>query len=455
MKVLWLCNVMLPVIAVHLGLESSSKEGWLSGMADAVLAEGGRNGIRLSVAFPLPPGAQPSQGEMPGFVCSASQSGICRGTVEEGGTSLAYYGFWEDTAHPDKYDEKLEPLMEQIVSLVQPDVVHCFGTEYPHTVAMCRIFPDKNRLLVGIQGLCSLLAEAYYGDLPDRAVRRLTFRDLVKRDSIRQQKRKLARRGDGEREAIRKAGNITGRTDWDRSSTRAWNPEAAYYIMNESLRREFYGPVWREEDCIPHSVFLSQGDYPIKGLHYMLLALPGILEKYSDAKVFVAGNSIVEYKTLKQKLKISAYGKYLRQLITRFRLEDHVEFLGMLDAEQMRDRYLKSSLFVCCSVLENSPNSLGEAMLLGMPCVCGDVGGIPSMFREGIDGIMYKGYSAAGEPEGVAGCLGDAVRQMWDNPEKMRQYCRNARTHAMETHDREKNYQRLVEIYGKICGKEL
>lgn len=47
-----------------------------------------------------------------------------------------------------------------------------------------------------------------------------------------------------------------------------------YYPMNETLRSNFYTAQWNREQCIPHSIFLSQGDYPIKGLHYMLLAMP-------------------------------------------------------------------------------------------------------------------------------------------------------------------------------------
>ncbi len=40
--------------------------------------------------------------------------------------------------------------------------------------------------------------------------------------------------------------------------------------------------------------------------------------------------------------------------------------------------------------------------------------------------------------------------KMWDNPQKWDEYCANARRHALETHDRKRNYEKLVEIYGKI-----
>ena len=332
MKVLWLCNIALPVIARELHLEASNKEGWLSGLAGILQEKREENGIELSVAFPMQGGDFPA-----GQVIA----------------SMACYGFPEDVGHPDKYDQTLEPVLKKIVDKVEPDLVHCFGTEYPHTLAMCRVFPRKERLLVGLQGLCTLYAEAYFADLPKQVIDSVTLRDWLRQDSLRQQQEKFVCRGRQERESIRLAGNVSGRTRWDRESAAEWNERACYYAMNETLRPEFYGPVWEAEGCIPHSIFLSQGDYPVKGLHYMLLAMPAILERYPDAQLYVAGNSLVADGTWKERLKRSAYGRYLRRLMREGSLEGKVVFLGKMSAEQMRDRYLKSSLFVCPSSLEN------------------------------------------------------------------------------------------------------
>lgn len=447
MKVLWLCNVMIPMIAEQFNLKGTNKEGWISGMADMVLKNKREHSVDLAVAFPAP------------RVMFPTGHDICKRVLEIEDSTLTCYGFYEEVGRAEHYDRSLERKLTEILEDAEPDIVHCFGTEYPHTLAMCRVIPDKKRLLIGVQGICALYAEAYFSDLPERVIKTVTLRDRLRKDSLAEQQQKFIQRGIMEKEAVSLAGNIAGRTEWDCGWTKNLNKNACYFNMDEILRPEFYGPKWEPDKCVPHSIFLSQGDYPIKGLHYMLLAMPAILSKYPDATVYVAGNRIVDYSTWKQKLKISSYGKYLRKLMKENHLLDKVTFLGKLDAEQMRDHYLRSSLFVCCSSIENSPNSLGEAMLLGMPCVTADVGGIPSLFTDGEDGIMYKGFRAGEDSvkslKNVSQHLAEAVIGMWNGPEKQELYCANARRHASKTHHRERNYSRLMEIYEKIVSETL
>ncbi|MDE6699675.1 MAG: glycosyltransferase family 4 protein, partial [Acetatifactor sp.] len=469
MRILWLCNIMLPMIAQQLHMEASNKEGWLSGLAGAVLERREKNGIELAVAFPAAGIPRDAAGveEMIYDGCY-----VYKGMAKSGESGLLWYAFAEDTANPHLYDEKLELQMHAITRDFQPDVVHCFGTEYPHTLAMCRSFPQRERILIGIQGLCKVYADAYFASLPRRVINTVTLRDFLKRDSLRQQQRKFVLRGEMEYEAVRLAGNVTGRTAWDRHYTAEWNQNARYFKMNETLRPNFYTGQWNPEECEPHTIFLSQGDYPIKGLHYMLLALPAIRKVFPDVKVYVAGNSIIGEDSLAKRLKISAYGSYLRRLIRRYKLQEQLCFLGRLDAEQMKERYLKSNLFVCCSTIENSPNSLGEAMILGVPCVSADVGGISSIFTHGKDGILYEGFkgsdnsinnirnktegenqSGENEQERIAANLADAVIRILSNAGEMGDYSTSARNHAKITHEKEANYIRMTEIYSEIMNQ--
>ena len=117
--------------------------------------------------------------------------------------------------------------------------------------------------------------------------------------------------------AVQGTGHVTGRTHWDKYWTGKWNPKATYHVMQETLRKEFYSGQGSLNECEKHRLFLSQGDYPIKGLHYMLCAMPKILQKFPDAKVYVAGNCIMRSKNLMGRLKISTYGAYLEKLIKK------------------------------------------------------------------------------------------------------------------------------------------
>lgn len=453
MKILWVCNIMLPAIAEHLGVEGSNKEGWLSGLCSVILMRQRENGIDLHVAFPV-------EKKMDGYTEE----------IKTKAGRLHCYGFYEDVKNAERYDAGLEKRIRRIIDTVQPDVIHCFGTEYAHTLATVRCAPHPERVLIGIQGVCGVIADAYMADLPQEVQQSRTFRDVLKQDSMLEQQEKFVIRGKREKEMLRGAFNITGRTEFDRLYVQKENPDAKYFSMNETLRSCFYDGEWQRENCEPHRIFLSQGDYPLKGLHYMLLAATKLRKNYPDLKICVAGNSLVRYETLKDKIKISAYGKYLRSLIEKYELQSQVEFLGKLNAAQMKEQYLKSGLFVCCSSNENSPNSLGEAMILGVPCVAADVGGIPSLFENGMDGILYEGHKLqnskinndsydekitnSNPAELVAERLYKGICEMWENPDKMMEYCKNARIHARKTHNREENYRKVTDIYATIAGEK-
>lgn len=189
MRILWLCNIMLPAVAKQLGVEASNKEGWLSGLAETVLENGGQSGIELAVAAPMPENLTGSGEE------------ILSGEVKrEGKAALKFYGFYEKMTCPEKYDAALEGRMQKILADFKPDLVHCFGTEYPHTLAMSKVFEPKGGLLISIQGICTAYAEAYYANLPEKVIRSATLRDILKRDSLKKQREKFVLRGKQDRQ---------------------------------------------------------------------------------------------------------------------------------------------------------------------------------------------------------------------------------------------------------------
>lgn len=438
MKVLWVCNIMLPVAAGKLGILCSNREGWLSGIFEQLTGKDKDKKIELGICFP------------------AESREIYEAVNKPGDFSVKgvpCYAFLENLSCPERYDSGLEVRFQEILSDFKPDILHIFGTEFPHALAAAKVFHRPEKTLIGIQGLCYKIAEVYMAGLPKKVCGSVTLRDFIRKDSLKQQQEKFRLRGENEKEALKLAAHITGRTRFDREGTAQINKQAVYHSMNETMRPCFYEGEWKKERCEKHSIFFGQGDYPLKGFHFMLEAMPLVLKKYPDAVLYVSGNSIISDKTLKERLKLSAYGKYLLKLIERYQLKDRVVMLGKLTAEEMKQRFLNSNVFVCASVLENSPNTVGEAMLLGVPVVASAAGGIPDMLIDGKEGLLFA--------PGNVSALAQQIEKVFEDEKDgegvslTQRISGRGRRRAGMAHDGETNYRRLMEIYGDIAGAKL
>ena len=154
---------MLPAYAKAHNMDYSSREGWLSGCLNRI-AEGkkGDEIIDLGICFP-------AQGDI------STSSEVIDG--------VTYYGFKEDLNHPEVYDGIVENRFHVILDDFKPDIVHIFGTEFPHTLAVIRAFGRPERVLLGIQGVCGAIAREYMAGIPKEVQESSTFRDRIKEDS--------------------------------------------------------------------------------------------------------------------------------------------------------------------------------------------------------------------------------------------------------------------------------
>ena len=412
MKLLWLCN-MAPGIA----REQEGKGGlWM----DHVLSDlRQRQDITIRILFPGKPGQQGTPDERCSYV--SFQNGL-----------------------PYEYLQELEAWFGRELQEFAPDVIHIWGTEYAHTLAMVNAAEKEgllDRLAVSIQGLCSEIAGQYANGVPAGIQKSATFRDLLRKDNILQQQEKFRLRGELEVQALQKVRHVIGRTHWDRASTEKINPNVSYHFCNETLREAFYEGAWQYDRCQKHRIFASSCEYPVKGFHYLLEALAEVVKVYPDATVAVTGKSFFA-PGFKAKLRRSGYRKYLEKLAKKYALQDRIEFLGSLNAAQMKQQYLDANVFVLPSTIENSPNSLGEAMLLGTPCVAADVGGVTTMLVNGTEGCVYASSDTA--------ALARHICQIFSLEDRAEAMGAAARDHAKVTHDPEINLKTLLSIYESL-----
>jgi glycosyltransferase involved in cell wall biosynthesis len=110
----------------------------------------------------------------------------------------------------------------------------------------------------------------------------------------------------------------------------------------------------------------------------------------------------------------------------------------------MAGKLCKSHVFAISSYIENSPNSLCEAMLVGMPCAASYAGGIPSLVEEGKTGLFF--------PPGDAAVLAGKIRQIFLDDDLAVRLGSQARLEAMKRHSPEQVVNQLLTAYRKVIA---
>lgn len=410
MKVLWITNVVLPVLCDEFQIKRTKIEGWLDGMLSNLQK---KKDIQVGVCCPIKD-------------LDKMKDGVYN--------NINYYSF-----HFIKgcdCDPSLINRFVEIYDLFEPDIIHIWGTEFLHTYEAVRAAEKKKilpRVLINIQGFVSVYAYHFLEGVPER----YWSIALEESTSLIDQKDNFVKRGLYEKKAILLCQNICGRTEWDKVCSLEMNPSITYYKCGETLRAGFYKNIgkWNENNIIPHSIFLSQAYYPIKGLHLFLQGLKLLLRYYPDTKVYIGGSGIG-----------SSYGVFINELVVQLGLADCLEYLGPLSENEMIEWYKKANVFVCPSLIENSSNSICEAMLIGTPIVASYVGGTADLINHEAEGLLY--------PCTEYYMMAHYIMKYFTDLEYTKRISQRATMKANELVNPYENAKKLIEIYHDIEQRE-
>lgn len=334
----------------------------------------------------------------------------------------------------------------ELLIVESPDVIHIWGTEFSiclETIEVAKQLNICNRTMVSLQGIISEIKNYLTDGLPINVIAGQTIYELFRRCSIKKRLESFKKRSIDEEKALKSVFIISGRTEWDYSFVDRCGLSSKYRKVNENLRASFYNNEWKYEKCQKLSILVSRGDSSIKGFHILLEAFKDIIKEFPSSKLLVAGDKPFEKgKGIKSLLKQTKYGKYVKSLIFKNSLQNHIEFLGPLNEIDMLKAYLRANVFVMPSLIENSSNSLSEAMLLGVPCVATIVGGTSSLLNHGQEGLLCQSNSST--------MLYHYISYIFKNPSKSLEYGKNARKKALLIHNRNKNAEDLLNIYKEI-----
>ncbi len=425
MKILYLGAPVQKALSVLYGKKMFSQGGgWYDSLLDSVAQQTKNNNYKTSYVF---------------FTKEVEK--ICILEIDE----VKYY-IIPALKGEEKFCSRHYKFLKEVIDEFNPDIIHIFGTERKKTLAALQIM-GASKCVISISGLISLCEKHYCGGLDEKHLFSNTLNDFIRRMSPLRQKKGFKILGKTEIKVLQQAKFVFGRTTWDYACVKQSNPNIHYFHVGEIMRPVFYQYQWNRDNIERNSIFVSQGTYPLKGLHKMLEALPLILKRFPDAHLYVAGANLTSKKTLKDRIKRTTYGKYLMKLIKKHNIENNITFLGGISGEEVCQRLLKTHVFVSPSIIENSSNSLGEAMLLGVPCVASCVGGTQDLLKDREEGFLY--------PFNEEYMLAHYICEIFEKDELALEFSNKARKKALRNYDSKEIVNTSLAIYEKIISQQV
>lgn len=416
MNILWTVNLIPKEASQALGIKSNVLGGWVESMASRLKQY---PDVKLAIS------------------CKTDKSN----SFDEEINGIRYVSLgYEMNASINE----LEVCCKSIIKKFNPDIIQVEGTEFLHAKAMLNAGNSMNiPTVVSLQGILNGQYQYQCGQLQ---IDDMMFSSSVKKIFTAwilhlRKTRWFKPRMKTEKETISKAKYLIGRTTWDRAHAYKLNPEAKYFTCHRILRSPFYEKAWNINTIEKHSLYVGNGYYALKGVQYVIEALPQLIREYPDIKLYVAGVKPFEENDKRPFYK-KGYGIYLEKLIKDLKVNEHIVFTGPLQAEQVADRLSKVHAYVLCSAIENSPNTLGEAMCVGTPCVASYVGGVPDMATDGESALFYRNDDPA--------LLAWNIKRIFDSNDLAVKLSENGRKQARVTHNADKNSQALYNIYKEI-----
>ena len=176
-------------------------------------------------------------------------------------------------------------------------------------------------------------------------------------------------------------------------------------------------------------VTTASADIPLKGLRFLIDALPKVLEEFPETHLIVIGKSPKESK--------------IRKLIEDLDLNDRISFKSNLSEEEIVEIYHTSQIAVIPSLYEGFGFGAGEAMACGTPLISTDSGGLKDVI--GDSAVRIK-----------AGCVEEIekeIKKLFKNDAKRRELSLKGRRRIEDLFDWKISASNYVRVFEDIIKK--
>lgn len=320
--------------------------------------------------------------------------------------------------------------LKKLVETIKPDLIHFHGTESDFGLLQEII---STPAVISIQGVLNSCYEKLYSGVSRSIVSKYeSLFSKITLQTSRMSEKRFAHIANRELEILQLSKNVIGRTDFDRHTTLAISPNSKYYVGNEILREEFYHSKWEKtkfNEEITIVTTISSGFY--KGLEVILRTAINLKRINFKFKWIVIGQT-----------EHSRDAKIIRKWLKQKFSDNNIEMIGRKNANEIVEILKKADIYCQTGHIENSPNSVCEAMLLGMPIIASYAGGTCSMLEHNKEGYLLQD----GDSFSLAGTIIETSKEF----EKAKLWGETAYKKAHIRHDPQRIANEYIGIYKRI-----
>jgi N-acetyl-alpha-D-glucosaminyl L-malate synthase BshA len=168
---------------------------------------------------------------------------------------------------------------------------------------------------------------------------------------------------------------------------------------------------------------------PVKRIQDLVQAMNIVVKKAPNIRLMLVGDGPQRHS--------------IERLINRLKLKKHVMLTGF--RSDVPNVLRCSDVIVLCSETESAPLTLLEGMSSGLPVVATEVGGIPEIVEEGVNGFLVPPMS----PEAIAG----KILELNGDRKLRARLGANARRRILELYTADRVVEQYSDVYKKIIKK--
>ena len=330
---------------------------------------------------------------------------------------------WKKKIEKEEEINQLKSILEDF----EPDIIHIFGTES----WLCHVVGMTNKpCIVHLQGLLVTCLNAYIPTgLSKFDLIRYNWTGFIKGISLWHNQQIFDKKAKREYKFFKEISYFMGRTNWDKSISGFLSPKSIYFHVDEVLRDKFYSASsWRYNKTNGLLITSTLSDALYKGLDLVIKTATILVKEHCEFEWRIIG---VDYGSQTALLLKKIYNSEYASL--------NISLLGVKNTDEIINLLGETTLYVHTSYIDNSPNSLCEAQILGVPVIATNVGGVSSLIENGKDGFLVP----ANDPY----LLASRIVKLGDNQVFLNNISEQAREKAQKRHSKENILNQLIDAY--------